>query len=65
MHPAKIEIDFRLVTLKIRKCNATKNSLVVIKVFTKNRMKENNPIDLLPIFNDNKLLYKFYRKAKV
>ena len=55
MHPAKIEIDFRLVTLKIRKYNATKNSQVVIKVSTQNTMKENNPIDLLLIFND----YKF------
>ena len=34
MHPAKIEIDFRLVTLKIHKCNATKNNQVVIKVST-------------------------------
>ena len=31
----------------------------------KNTVKENNPIDLLPIFNDDKLLYKIYRKAKV
>ena len=54
VHPAKIEIDFRLVTLKIRKYNATKNSQVVIKVSTQNTMKENNPIDLLLIFNDNK-----------
>ena len=54
MHPAKIEIDFRFVTLKIRKHNATKNSQVVIKVSTQNTMKENNPIDLLLIFNDNK-----------
>ena len=54
MHPAKIEIDFMLATLKIRKCNATKNSQVVIKVSSQNTIKENNPIDLLPIFNDNK-----------
>ena len=65
MHPAKIEIDFRLVTLKIRKYNATKNSQVVIKVSTQNTKKAKYPIDLLPIFNDNKLLYKIYRKVKV
>ena len=47
------------------KYNATKNSQVVIKVSNQNTMKENNPTDLLPIFNDNKLLYKIYRKAKV
>ena len=64
VHPAKIEIDFRLVTLKIRKCNATKNSQVVIKVSTQNTMKAKYPTDLLPIFNDNKLLYKIYRKSK-
>ena len=45
MHPAKIEIDFRLVTLKIRKCNATKNSQVVIKVSTQNTKKAKYPID--------------------
>ena len=50
----KLKLDFRFVTLKIRKCNATKNSQVVIKVSTQNTMKENNPIDLLLIFNDNK-----------
>ena len=39
-------------------CNATKNSQVVIKVSTQNTKKQNKPIDLLPITNDNKLLYK-------
>ena len=58
MHPAKIEIDFRFVTLRIHKCNTTKNSQVVIKVSTQNTNKQNNQIDLLPIINDNKLLYK-------
>ena len=54
MHPTKIEIDFRFVTLKIRKCNVTKSSQVIIKVSTQNTMKENN-----------KLLYKINRRAKV
>ena len=56
MHPAKIEIDFRLVTLKVHKGNATKNSQVVIKLL--HPKKQNNQVDLLPIINDNKLLYK-------
>ena len=61
MHPAKIEINFRLVTLKIHEGNATRkrNSQVIIKVniSTQNTKKQNKPIDLLPIIN-NKLLYK-------
>ena len=45
MDTAKIEIDFRLVTLKIHKSNATKNSQVIIKVSTQNTKKQNKPID--------------------
>ena len=41
MHPAKIEIDARLVTLKILNANnATKNSQVVLKVSTQNTKKQ-------------------------
>ena len=64
VHPAKIEIDFRLVTLKIRKYNATKNSQVVIKVSTQNTMKENNSIVLLTILNDKNYCIKFTEKPK-
>ena len=38
--------------------SATKNSQSVIKVSTQNTRKQNNPIDLLPIINDNKSQYK-------
>ena len=38
--------------------SATKNSQIVIKVYTQNTKKQNNPIDLLPIINDDKSLYK-------
>ena len=38
--------------------SATKNNQIVIKVSTQNTKKQNNPIDLLPIINDNKSLYK-------
>ena len=56
MHPAKVEPD--LVTLKIHKGNATRNSQVIIKASTQNTKKQNKPIDLLPIINYNKLPYK-------
>ena len=68
MHPAKIEIDVRLITLKIHKCKATKNSHSHPQSLHPNIKKQNNPIDLLPIISDNKSLYKkkkIIEKAKV
>ena len=62
MHPAKIKLDFRLATLKIRKCNATKNSKSSSKYQPKTQSKKITQLIYSQYSMITNLLYKIYRK---